>query len=66
MDVPKDKLATDINVLLLKQNIQRVIWKENPKTSIVYLVEGEGEDFLFVFIDKDTKRQYSRITIIYE
>lgn len=62
MSLPEDH--TKVNVLLLKDEIQKLIWIENPRVSIVYLRQAEPPYvFLYVYTRQRGEQCYSRITI---
>lgn len=64
MGLPKGKYINNLNVLVLKKEIQEHIWRENPNASEVYGVDGEGDYFIFVYMPTNKGRYlYTRLTI---
>lgn len=64
MGLPRGKHINNLNVLVLRKEIQKQIWNENPHASEVYGVDGEGDYFIFVYMPANPREHsYTRLTI---
>jgi hypothetical protein len=65
VDLPPNIIS--INVFLLKEEIQKLIWKENPDASMVYKDEDTLQIFLYIYVkpspDSKPLFPYTRIQV---
>lgn len=57
--------TVDVNVMILRKDIQEAIWKQNPTVSVVYVSTfGSGNvAYIYVFVGDNQKKPYSLITV---
>lgn len=66
MSLPEE-YQYEIPVYLLVENIRTLVINENKDIDTVYLIHGNGQDFLYVYMGNTGKlpTNYTRITIEY-
>lgn len=57
--------AALINVMVLKEKIQKAIWEENPNVSEVLGIQMEGIYHIYILMNESKQYPYTRLTIEY-